>query len=66
MWAKTNFIQQALKEDSGISFEVLIAFVIPRTPMASLFGDSSLLACGRYLTDLQDWSNVSFPDEIVQ
>ncbi len=42
MRAEIEFIQQALKEDSGISFEVPIAFIIPRTPTASLFGDSSL------------------------
>jgi hypothetical protein len=52
MQAKIDFIQQASKEDSGILSEVPITFIIPRTPMASLFGDSSLLARGGYLTDL--------------
>ncbi len=52
MQAKIDVIQEALKEDSGILFEVLIAFIIPRTPMASLFGDSSLLAYDGYLTDI--------------
>jgi hypothetical protein len=42
MQAEIDFIRQALREDSGISFEVPIAFIIPRTPSASLFGDSSL------------------------
>jgi hypothetical protein len=42
MQAEIEFIQQALREDSGISFKVQIAFIIPRTPTASLFGDSSL------------------------
>jgi hypothetical protein len=42
MRAEIDFIRQALREDSGISFEVPIAFIIPRTPTASLFGDSSL------------------------
>ena len=42
MQAEIDFIRQALREDSGISFEVPIAFIIPRTPTASLFGDSSL------------------------
>ena len=42
MQEELDFIQQALKEDSGILFKVPIAFIIPRTPTASLFGDSSL------------------------
>jgi hypothetical protein len=50
MQAEIDFIRQALRENSGISFEVPIAFIIPRTPTASLFGDSSLQACGGYLT----------------
>ena len=32
MRAEIDFIRQALKEDSGISFKVSIAFIIPRTP----------------------------------
>jgi hypothetical protein len=53
MQGEIYFIRQALTEDSGIPFEVPIAFIIPRTPAASLFGDSSLLACGGYSTALQ-------------
>jgi hypothetical protein len=34
---------------------VPIAFIIPRTPSAYLFGDSSLLACGGYSTTLRIW-----------
>ena len=52
MRAELDFIRQALEDNSGISFEVPIAFIIPKTPMASLFGDSSLLSCGGYSTDL--------------
>ena len=52
MKAELDFIRNALKDDLGISFEVPIAFIIPRTPPASLFSDSSLLSCGRYLTAL--------------
>ena len=55
MRAELDFIRQALKDDSGISFEVPIAFIIPKTPSASLFGDSSLLSCGGYSTDLGAW-----------
>ena len=64
--AELDFIRQALKEDSGISFEVPIAFIVPRTPTASLFGDSSLRACGGSSTTLRVWWYISFLDEIVQ
>ncbi len=42
--AELDFIRQALNNDSGIAFEAPIAFIIPRTPMATLFGDSLLRA----------------------
>jgi hypothetical protein len=42
MQVEIEFIQQALREDSGFLFEVPIAFIIPRTPTVSLFVDSSL------------------------
>jgi hypothetical protein len=54
-----------LQEGSKISFETLIAFIIPRTPSASLFGDSSLTPCGGYSIDLHFWWFVPFPDKIV-
>jgi hypothetical protein len=60
-----KFIRQALQEDSKIPFEVPIAFIIPRTPTASLFGDSSLMSCGGYSSDLQYWWFMPFPDKIV-
>jgi hypothetical protein len=66
MRAEIDFIRQAMSEDSGISFEVPIAFIIPRTPTASLFGDSSLRACGGYSTALRVWWYIPFPDVIVQ
>ncbi len=66
MQVEIDFIRQALRENSGILFEVPIAFIIPRTPAASLFGDSSLWACGGYSTTLKVWWYLSFPDEIVQ
>ena len=65
MRAEIDFIRQALREDSGISFEVPIAFIIPRTPSASLFGDSSLRACGGYSTELRVWWYIPFPDKII-
>ena len=62
MRAELDFIRQALNDDSGISFEVPIAFIIPKTLTASLFGDSSLLSCGGYYTDLRVWWYLPFPD----
>ncbi len=46
MREELKFLQQALHENSKTPFEVPIAFIIPRTPTASLFGDSSLISCG--------------------
>jgi hypothetical protein len=66
MQAELEFIQQAITNDSGIVFEVPIAFIIPRTPAASSFGDSSLQACGRYSTTLKVWWYISFPDNIIR
>ena len=66
MLGEIDFIRQALRDDSEILFEVPIAFIIPRTPTASLFGDSSLQACGGYSTTLRVWWYISFPNEIVQ
>ena len=65
MQAEIDFIRQALREDSGISFEIPIAFIIPRTPSASLFGDNSFRACGGYSTALRVWWYMPFPNEIV-
>ena len=65
MRAEIDFIRQALADNSGISFEVPIGLIIPRTPTASLFGDSSLRACGGYSTTLRVWWYIPFPDEIV-
>jgi hypothetical protein len=60
MRKELNFYQQALQHDSKIPFKVPIAFIILRTPMASLFGDSSLLSCGGYSIELHFWWFVPF------
>jgi hypothetical protein len=52
MQAELDFIRQALRDDSGIAFEALIAFIIPKTPMATLFGDSLFQTCSGYSTTL--------------
>jgi hypothetical protein len=65
MREELRFIRQALQEKSKFSVKAPIAFIIPRTPSASLFGDSSLTSCGGYATDLRFWWFVPFPDEII-
>jgi hypothetical protein len=65
MGKELRFIWQALQEGSKISFEAPIAFIILRTPSASLFGDSSLTYCGGYSIDLRFWWFIPFPDKIV-
>ncbi len=65
MRKELRFIWQALQEDSKISFETPIAFIIPRRPSASLFGDSSLTSCGGYSIGLCFWWFVPFPEKIV-
>jgi hypothetical protein len=61
-----NFLSDALKPDSGIKFETPIAHLIPRTPTASIVGDSSLLACGGYSITLKFWWHFTFPSDVVE
>ena len=61
-----TFLSQALSPDSGIKFETPIAHLIPRTPTASIIGDSSLLACGGYSITLKFWWHLSFPKEVIE
>jgi hypothetical protein len=56
---KLNFIKKALSPNSGIKFETAIGHLIPRTPTASIIGDSSLLACGGYSIKLKFWWHLS-------
>jgi hypothetical protein len=65
MHKEWKFIQQALHKDFKLTFEVPIAFVILRTPTASLFGDSLLLSCGGYSLDFWFWWFTPFLDKIV-
>jgi len=60
-----NFLSVALKLDSGIKFETLIAHLIPRTPTASIVGDCLLLACGGYSITLKFWWHFIFPSDVV-
>jgi hypothetical protein len=66
MGDKLNFIAHALKPDLGIKFETTIVHLIPRTPTASIIGDSLLLACGRYSITLKFWWHLSFLENVAK
>jgi hypothetical protein len=61
-----EFFTEALHPDSGISFETPLGLVIPRTPYAKLYGDSSLTGCGGYSIKLGIWWHLGFPLEVVK
>ena len=65
MREELNLFAESLSASTNIEFETPIAFIIPRTPSASIFGDSSLLACGGYSLALQFWWHLDFPAEII-
>jgi hypothetical protein len=65
MREELEFNHQALDNDSGIWFETPIAFIIPRMPTASLFGDSSLVLCRGCSIQLNIWWFLPFPEEVV-
>jgi hypothetical protein len=60
-----NLFAQALSASPNIKFSTPIAFIIPRTPSASIFGDSSLLACRGYLITVKFWWHLDFPAKII-
>ncbi len=66
MWDELNFIAHALNPDSGIKFDTPITHLIPRTPTASIVGNSLLLACGGYSITLKFWWHLSFPENVVK
>ena len=66
MAAELEFITQALRPDSGISFSTHLAHIIKRMPLAKMYGDSSLKACGGYCIFLEYWWHVDFSEEIKQ
>jgi hypothetical protein len=66
MREELDFLQKALQPESNIKFETSIAHMIPRTPTASLFGDSSLTGCGGYSLELKFWWHIDFPIKIVE
>jgi hypothetical protein len=60
------FIKNALKPDSGIKFKTPIAHLIPRILTASIVGDSSLIACGKYSITLKFWWHLSLQEDVVK
>jgi hypothetical protein len=66
MAAELEFITQALRPDSGILFESPLAHIITREPMAKMYGDSSLKACGGYCISLEFWWHIEFSSDIKQ
>jgi hypothetical protein len=60
-----NFISHALSPNSRIKFKTPNAHLIPRIPTASLFGNSSPVACDSYSITLKFWWHILFPKEVV-
>ncbi len=60
------FFCNNLKPDSDIEWETPISHLIPRTPFATMIGDSSLERVGGFLIALGFWWHIRFPDEIIQ
>jgi hypothetical protein len=66
MRAEIEFFRDKLKPDSGIEWETPLAHLIPRTPFATMIGNSSLEGAGGFSISLGFWWHIRFPDEIVK
>ena len=66
MKEELDFLLKVLEPEVSIKFETPIAHMIPRTPTASLLGNSSLTVCGGYSLELKFWLGIDFPIEIVE
>jgi hypothetical protein len=60
-----DFFLKKLQPLSGITWEMQIAHIIPRMPMATSFGDSCLEGAGGYLISLGYWWHLPFPEEVI-
>ena len=65
MREELKLFAQALSASPNIEFSTPIAFIIPRPSSVSIFGDSSLLACGGYSITLKFWWHLDFPVKII-
>ncbi len=61
-----KFFCAKLKPDSGMKWEMPIAYLIPQMPFATTIGDSSLEGPGEFSTTLGFWWHICFLDEVVQ
>jgi hypothetical protein len=66
MRAELAFFRQALRDDSGISFETPIAHIIERTPTATSYGDACLEGCGGFSLHLSFWWHLEFDENIIR
>jgi hypothetical protein len=66
MHYKIEFFCNKLKPDSGIEWEVPIAYLIPRMPFAMTIGDSLLEGAGGFFITLGFWWHICFPDKVIQ
>ena len=66
MRAEIEFFREQLRPDSGTLWSTPLALIVPRTPMATAFGDACLHGAGGYSISLQFWWHLDFPDEVKQ
>jgi hypothetical protein len=66
MRSEIIFFLGKLRPNSGIKWETPIAHLIPRTPFATVIGDSSLEGAGGFSVALGFWWHIHFPKEVIQ
>ena len=66
MCSEINFFRDKLRPNSGIEWETPIAHLIPRTPFATVIGNSSLEGAGSFSVALGFWWHIHFPEEVIQ
>jgi len=66
MRSEIDFFWDKLRPNSGIEWETPIAHLIPRTPFATVIGNSSLEGAGGFSVALGFWWHIHFPEEVIQ
>jgi hypothetical protein len=66
MRSEIEFFRDKLHPNSSIEWETPIAHLIPRTPFATVIGDSSLEGAGGFSVALGFWWHIHFPEEVIQ
>ena len=64
MRQEIEFFQEKLLLDTGIIWEAPLAHIIPQTPTASSFCNSSLQGAGGYSIEPVFWWQIDFPQEV--